>query len=727
MEPSKDDDPNNFPIASLPFSIAKSSTSSSQDSSPKPPAMTFTMGSREEKEISSQPFSSTIAIPPSPVRVPTPEPKVPATVIVPPITPAPPPASSGGPPNFFASSKILKETKLPAPPPVMNFGITTSVPTSSTTAPFSFDAVPSAPTPPLTKPVHEPENPFWDGGAKKSSEEPKPAQSLFSGFGKKESGATSNSVDSAPPASLFGGPSSAFAPIPKASTEVNPAPSAGPAIFSFGKPAETTSLFAAPPNSAAQATPSFGAPVEAKPETLAPKPLFGTGISGGSFGDSAKPSSSSNPFAGPTQPQPTPSPLPFTFGAPAAQPPAAENPAPPSQPSFFGTAPSSLPAVETRKSLFGGSSNTAFSFAQPSADKKEADKTPFSFGANPSTPPAPSIVAPKPAPFSFGQSSTTPAATPPVSFGFSGGGSATADVSSKSLFSFGQPNTAPVDRPVTPPKQENEFRMEESPTRDLQQANHKPPNLRPTIGGGAFSFGNSSSSTTNSGSFFGTQQQTSPAPAPAPFSFNSSASNPFASKESNAEVPKPFGGFGQAAPPAAPAITTSFSFGQANPTEDAQRPLSGGGFGFGTTPTPTSTTAPTNSFSFGAPQASNPFGQPASTGSAPSSPSTFNQPSPFSFGAPAPSTNGGFSFGSQPASPASGGNLTLPSGFGSGGGFGQPQQPSSPFSGPIALAPSTSGGGGASLFTIGSAPALAAGGPRTIKKLPNRRGGTAKR
>ena len=701
--------------------------------------MTLATAGKEEAETP-KPFSA-VATPPAPARVPTPELKVPATAVVPSTTPAPPPPSNGGLPNFFASSKILKETKLPAPPAPMNFGIPASVPANPTMAPFSFNAVPSAPpsaaTPAFSKPVHEPENPFWDSGVKKLSEESKSTPSLFPSFEQKENSVTSDSANSAPPASLFGGSSSAFAPIPKASTEVTSAPSTGAAAFSFGKPTETPSLFGAPPSSTAQ-------PVEAKPETLAPKPLFGA------FGDSAKPSSGGNLFGGLTQPQPTPSPLPFNFGAPPVQSLALENPAPPSQPSFFGTAPSSTPAVETPKSLFGGTSSTAFSFAQPPAEKKEAEKVPFTFGtnpgtppaasaaapkpapftfgANPSTPPTSSVVTPKPAPFSFGQSSTTPSAAPPISFGFSGGGSATADVSNKSLFSFGQPNVAPVDRPVTPPKQENEFRMEESPTRDLQQANQKPPDLRPTIGGGAFSFGSSSSSTTNSGSFFGAQQQTSPAPAPAPFSFNSSTSNPFAAKECNAEAPKPFGGFGQTAPPAAPAITTSFSFGQGKATEDAQRPLSGGGFAFGATPTPTSTTATTNAFSFGAPQAPNPFNQPATTGSAPSSPSTFNQPSPFSFGAPAPSSNGGFSFGSQPASPASGGNLTLPSsGFGSGGGFGQPQQPSSPFSGPIALAPSTSGGGGTSLFTIGSAPAPGPGGPRTIKKLPTRRGGAAKR
>jgi len=269
---------------------------------------------------------------------------------------------------------------------------------------------------------------------------------------------------------------------------------------------------------------------------------------------------------------------------------------------------------------------------------------------------------------------------------------------------------------VTPPKNnEQDSRMEESPTRDLQQMNAN----KPASGlNGGFSFG-SNGSTTNGGVLFGGQ---STAPS---FAFgastSTSASNPFAPKDNNdGTTSKGFGGFGQNVTP----ITTSFSFGQpTTAAEEAQRPSTAGAFSFGTTPT--SATSTTAAFAFGAPSTSNAFGQ-TSSGSTPSSPSTFNQPAPFTFGATPPPSNSSFAFGSQPNSPAGGTNLSLPAGgFGGGASFGQAQQqPSSPFSAPIALAPSTSGGGGGSLFTIGAAPAPSpAGGARQIKKLPNRRGG----
>ncbi|KAF8964107.1 hypothetical protein BDZ97DRAFT_1818002 [Flammula alnicola] len=656
VKPADLDSAKEPPLTSLPFSLAKPAPSSI-------PSVTA-----ESKEKTSGPPSSTLQQPPAPARVPMPEPKFTAPThslfsLAPPSAPAP-----SGIPNFFANSSVLRETALPSPPPVLNFDATTTTPivappAATISAPFSFGAAPSASTP--SKPVADAENPFWDGG-KKAAEEPKPAQSLFAGFGKKDGSSMSISSDLGP---------------------------AKPALpFSFGKaPQETaasTSTLGATTGitSAAPKLPfSFGAPVETKKpesETVAPKPLFGGSATTATLlGEASKPSSSGNLFGAPAPPQSTPSPLPFSFAAKAA------------------------PAVEAPKPLFGGpGGGGAFSFGQPpAAEKKEEAKAPFSFGAPPSTPPIASIAAPK------------PATAPAPMFSFSGGGSAAADVSSKQLFMFGQPTMAPIERPVTPPKNnDNEFRMEESPTRELQQMNgSKLAESRPTIGGGAFSFG-IPSSTAGGGSLFG-QNAALPLPASNAFNFGAATSTPFGPKVAKAEEPKGFSGFGQTAAPTAPSISTSFSFGQqAKSPEDAQRPSTAGGFsGFGATPT-SATTSTGNAFAFGAPAASNPFAQQPAPGSAPSSPSTFNQPSPFT---------GPFAFGSsQPSSPATGGNQSLPpSGFGTGGGFGQPQQPSSPFSGPIALAPSTSSGG--SLFTIGASPAPAPGAPRQIKKLPNRRGG----
>jgi len=461
-------------------------------------------------------------------------------------------------------------------------------------------------------------------------------------------------------------------------------------------------------------------------ETIAPKPLFAaSNTSSTLFGDSAKSASllpeppRASPFGITGIPQSTPSPLPFTFDSNTSQ---NTTSAQPSQPTLFGAA----TTADAPKSVFGNSG--AFSLtSEPVQEAKEVKTAPapFSFGAALGTPPTVPVVVSKPAPapvFSFNQPSTSASASiaAPISFSFSGGGSASADVSNKQLFMFGQTNSAaPMARPVTPPKNsDNEFRMEESPTREMQQnGNGKLAESRPTLGGFSFVTNNSDS---NAGSslFGGGQNSATGAPSSTPFSFGgSSLANPFAPKNSQPEEPKGFSGFGQTTP-VAPTVSTAFSFGQqVKSPEDPQSLSTTGPFSFAATPT--SATSVTPAFSFGTTN-SNPFGQPAS-GSAPSSPSTFNQPSSFAFGAPAASAGGGFAFGSQPASPAGAANLTLPqSSFGTGGGFGQsaPQQPSSPFNSPIALAPSTSSGG--SLFTMGSAPAP---GPRQIKKLPNRRGG----
>ncbi|PPQ66838.1 hypothetical protein CVT26_009617 [Gymnopilus dilepis] len=744
------------PVFNIPadFSFAKDA----------PPVKPADLDKAKEPPITSLPFS--FAKPTTTPAVPAPS--APATVPVEnkAVEPSPAPATeskpvvvfsspAGGVPNFFANSQVLakaKETSVPTP--TLNFGL------------------PPAPAP---QPVKDNENPFWDGEKKTAAAEPK-APPAFNFFGAKEG--ESKGLPSNAPVSLFPSlPKPATEPastLPfsfgKPATE-EAKPAEPPKLpFSFGQPSETKKV----ETEAAAAKPAFGsgtsffgdaskssgslfgqppkpADVELKQASLSISEQPKTDAT--SFPEQPK---TTSPFETVAPPQPTPSPLPFTFGAPqtaaSAAPPAGvatPPPEPASKPSFF-SAPSSS-TIEAPKPLFGG--NNVFSFGQPPAadkDKESKPSTSFSFGATTTPapeskpavfsfgPPQPSTTAPatttpapesKPAVFSFGQpqpSSTTPAPAPatngaaPLAFSFSSGGSTAGDVSNKTPFMFGQPTSlAPTERPVTPPKNnEQDSRMDESPTRDLQQVN----GTKPTSAmNGGFSFG-SGSSTTNGGSLFGGQSNTAPS-----FSFgasSSAASNPFAPKDNkDATASKGFGGFGQAPAP----IMTSFSFGQTSkPAEEPQRPATAGAFSFGATPT--SATSGTPAFSFGQPPASNPFGQSGS-GSAPSSPSTFNQPSSFGFGATTPSSTAPFSFGSQPNSPAGGANLTLPAGgFGSGAPFGQAQQPqpSSPFSAPIALAPSTSGGagGGGALFTIGAAPAPApAGGPRQIKKLPTRRAG----
>ncbi|KAF4615306.1 hypothetical protein D9613_002849 [Agrocybe pediades] len=682
------------PIAALPFSFAKPSSAAATAPLPVP----------------------SISLPP-----PAPEPKTIASE-----------ATRTGVPNFFSNSPFLS-----TPPP--------SAPA------LSFNTTPT-PTPP---PVQDASNPLWDGEKKKSAEANKPSQSLFAGFG--NSGTKSG--DSTASVSIFG---AASVPPPKP-LEAKPVPEntlnkeqPNP-TFSFGQSsdekkeppkvvfgtgidtvAKPPSIFGEPSQaenvprtSAPQSTPSplpftFGAPTS-KPSQPAPAEVpsfFATPASAPAAVEAPKPlfgggNGSSSLFGQTPNKEPAPTSVPFSFGSSSSATSAAEvkeqpTPTPAPAPAFsFGSSAATTESKPASLFSFGSSSGGLTTAPAAAADPKPSPL--FAFGSTPAGTPSPQVQDKSTPAFSFGQPSTAiPASgTPSTPFSFGGASNTSADVSSKP-FAFGQPNpVAATERPVTPPKNnENEFRMEESPTRDLQQTNG---NKTTSTLNGAFSFGaTSTGSSGGAGSLFGSNA--SPAvPSPTPFSFGSTSANPFAPKESKPEEPKGFGGFGPLSN-AAPPINTSFSFGQ--PKDEAQRPATTGSFAFGT---PVATT-PTNAFSFGAPTAStNPFGSSSNAGSAPSSPSTFNQPSPFAFAAPAP-VNSTFTFGSQPNSPATS-NSGLPQssgGFG-GSGFGQAQQPSSPFSGPIALAPSTSGGGTPSLFTIGAAPNVPAGAPRQIKKLPNRR------
>lgn len=390
---------------------------------------------------------------------------------------------------------------------------------------------------------------------------------------------------------------------------------------------------------------SFGQSSSSGPSVEAPKPLVSSGAF--SFGTSTNSETKST------------SPAPFTFGA-----------------------------QDTRETK--PSSPAPFSFGVTDKTTKSGSPAPFSLAA-PSTPHA----AEKATPFSFGTPPASP--IPPPVFTFGTGGNTTGAAT----------KTSQADRPITPPKNnDQEFKMEESPTRDIQHTNN---DNKPSFG--SFPFGNPPTS----GSVLFGGPTSAPPVATAPFPFSSGpASNPFSPqpiKESKSEGMKPFS-FGQSSTSSS---GTGYPFGSTQTATESPRPSTAGSFNVAGPGTPTSTTP---GFTFGATPTNNPFGQ-SSGGSAPGSPSTF-QSSAFNFGAPSGSAFS--SFGSQPASPATGTTNLPPAATpvtfgGAGTGFGS--APSSPFSAPTQIAPSTSSGG--PLFTIGSAPPPQPGGQnRVIKKLPNR-------
>lgn len=619
---------------------------------------------------------------------------------------APLPTTASGMPNFFANSPALNKPT-PTPPVATGSGIPNffssspalnkPAPVASTQANLSFS--PTHPTP-----TKDEENPLWEGEKKENL---KP--SLFGGLSQP---ATSSASPGLPTTNSNGEPTNepqsgintAATPLgAQVKTEVTPSPSlfggvpsksAEPvaSAFSFGTPAKVPEATAPEPPKA----PSPAAPAE----TSKPSPLFGNA-----------PASSFTGFGGSASSNAESSKPVFTFGQPALPP--------------------SVPApVEAPKPLFGAGPASGFSFDQrpssaASSEARPSTANPFSFGAPPSTPPAGNE---KKAPFTFGTSPAPAASAPSTSFSFGppSGSSNGTDVSHRP-FAFG--NASTPARPVTPPKNDQEFRMEESPTRDTTQNGGISEAPKPTLSG--FSFGAPTSSSPST-PLFSQNNQISQGGS-GPFAFggpsSTSSSNPFASKPEEKPETKAsgFGGFISSAP------STGFAFGQQppEPAPPVARSTSGG-FAFGQPP-PAAPPQITSSFSFGATPAnnSNPFSQTASNaGSAPNSPSTFNQPNPFSFASPtAPSNPFAFS-SSQPASPANGNTTPLPQAPGTPGGgfaFGQSSvtaatPTTSPFQAPAPALPPTGG----SLFTIGSAPSPAPGGPgRQIKKLPRR--GMAKR
>ncbi|KAJ6618261.1 hypothetical protein B0H10DRAFT_1947658 [Mycena sp. CBHHK59/15] len=604
-------------------------------------------------------------------------------------TTAPPEKSSNSTntvPNFFASSKLLSQAPPSSlfPPAASSFGISPctlgspskdSALTPKPAASLSFPPTPAPATSftPGPTPIKDAENPLWEGDSgKKVGGDSQP--SFFS---------TKTNSDAQPSPSILGR-SKALPPIRLYLVQLCVFPTC--IDIRCNQQGRTNTLFPVWWSCITTKAPAnngfiFGVPSGAPPE-VKPSMVFGS-MTGGN----------TSATVGSEAPKTAPG---FSFGPPADAP----------KTSIFGAttlpvnpfgAPNSGTA-DAPKQAFGG-----FSFGQSKEAPKSSPATssPFSFGAATSTPLVVDAgnATTTSTPFSFGLSAASaPASTPTFSFGTAATDTAAKPPTPGGVFTFGTPTVmASSARPVTPPRNDmQEFRMEESPTRDMQvNGEIKPVEPRPTLGSG-FSFNNPSSA----GSMFG---QNTAAAAPAPFSFG---------REN-----KPFGGSDFGRPQG---TSNPFEFGQntaSNPPNDPPRPSTTGSFSFQSSG-PSMDTGFT--FGGGATNANTFAPQPQASGSVPNSPSTFNQP--FSFGAPAPQTSGSFSFGSsQPVSPVGVASSlpqpTTPGGFG-GGSFSA--QPSSPFSAG-GVAPTPTGGG--SLFTIGAAPppAPSANGPRLLKKLPRRK------
>ncbi|KAI0362732.1 hypothetical protein OH77DRAFT_1389497 [Trametes cingulata] len=742
------------PIPALPFSLTKPGTASAAPSAPAPQPFSFAQPPKAA-EPAAKP-ESTPAPAAAPAAPSTPLfPPVPSISLIPP-SPAPPKpetesnasnGTSAAPsiPNFFANSSIFSKPGVSIAPPAPAPAPAPAAPSAESNAGESASKAET--------PAPAPTTPFSFGGAS--------APSLFGNNQQKEKETTKEEAAKPAATSLFGSGSTAspfsFGQTPAPSSSSDLIFGAPPAVKEGAATQSAASFFAS--------RPALPAPEE--PKAPSPAPLVPASTTPFSFGAPAKPAeppapspspfsfgapSSSTNTAAPAPPPAASSPAPFSFGAPKPAEPAKEpenkplfgasEPAKPTSlfgapapsPSPFGgsqpasatseTAPKSpftfgqptqattpAPTIEAPKPLFPSTSSGGsggFSFGAPSSAAPPATpaKSPFSFGASPATPPV-STTENKPA-FTFGAPSPAPQVSAPTTlFGGPSSGSNGADVSNKP-FSFGAP-----PRAATPPRQEQEMNMEESPTRGGGMDINGQEQPKPTT---AFSFGAPSGS--SGVSPFG--QPSQPA-ASSPFSFG-------AKTETKPEAPKP------AAPFSFGSSTSTgggFGFGQ-KPAESTQSPISPAPFGssapFGQ-PSNTPTTS-TPAFSFGAPSApSGGFGQAAT--STPASPSTFGQPTPFAFGTPTSATapSNPFAFGSQPASPAAG-SVGLPQPPGSSGGpsfsFGQPSPATSqPPASPFGAAPPAPTGGVA--FTIGSAaPQPQASGPRAIKKLPTRRGGRAR-
>ncbi|ESK85974.1 hypothetical protein Moror_9475 [Moniliophthora roreri MCA 2997] len=679
------------PISSLPFSLFQSPTSAPQ-TKPKDPEITSqssvtTPSSSNATAMVSEDRTEARPISELPLHSKpedTPTTSVTATS-----------HTEGKVPNFFASSKLLSAQNPPAPvfgtaPDNKQSSAEPATSSSNTlSSPFLFHTSPSSGLVTASIPVKESDGPVWQGGkgiddqTKSSSGAP----SLFS-------------LPSQPESSLM--PS---VDVPKKGQSV---------AVSGGTPAEFVPFSFAKSNDTAKPSItlpfSFGASdASTSSEHSTGSSAFGSGTKLSLFETNSETGSGNTGFSSPTLLSSTLEPankadkLTSLFGE---QKPFGS--AELSKPFSFGQPQKS--DVPSNSTLFGSNVGdkpaSGFSFGQPSSTAMaNAGTAAFTFG-NGGSAPSPITTA---KPFAFGSSSSSNDVDKPSSFGstsssegvavqpkpFSFGTNASTNShnpfgdSKPTVFGFGS-------RPVTPPNQDHEVKMDESPTRDLQLS-VKPAEPRPTLGG--FSF--------NSAPSFGQQNgsQMSVGSTSSPFSFGSTSngSNPFGGMKNDES--KGFS-FGRTQGTSSGSSTNSpFTFGNKQAENDPLRPSTAGSFSFGAP----ATTASTASFSFGTSNASvsnsNLFSQ--SSGSAPSSPSTFGQPtSTFGGG----SSMNPFMFGSQPGSPATPSSSLPPSGFGSTGGFGSTQ-------------PQSSGSSG-TLFTIGSAPAAMGANTqgRQIKRLPKRGG-----
>ncbi|KAI5124078.1 hypothetical protein M0805_003905 [Coniferiporia weirii] len=736
------------PIPSLPFSFGKPPAAST-DATPKtagipsffkPPASTSTSAVQSVPATDATKAQASIPVPPKvSVVPPTPNASAPASVRQETTAPlnffATPPVSSSttstapsssGIPNFFAQSTAYKGNA--------SVDLPSTVP--STASPFGQS------TAAASVPVKDPENPLWgkNGGPVSTPGAPiaaKPAipKPLFGDAGKPfsfgakpaENADTKIATPSPLPASLFGTmpkqaePSAenrpASAPLFGAQAAAASAASSSllPSVTGISVQPAGSSPFA----SSAQTTTSKPAEPEGKATGLAPSPFFAFGANGGStpkplFGTGST-SSPATPFQAAAQPAQsantnTQQSSPFTFGAP-----------PIASTSSNTAAASANAAPVAPKPLFGGTTGgTGFTFGAPavpvsSAPGVDAAKSPFAFGAPPATPP--SGAERKETSFPFGTSA--PSSSSGTTFTFGTPAKTNENVPAASPFTFG----ARPAQPATPPSKADEgMNMEESPIRmDMNGGNGQ---NKPT-GGITFGlgptpvnpFGQPGGGASSMFPFGGPEASPSPAP------------NPFGAKEENKLAAPSSGGFNFNRTASAPAISTTFSFGQKSegptpPTTAFGAPTNP----FGQAPPSSGSSGNAAPFSFGqqSAPASNPFGAPSQQqqpsmavetvgSSAPSSPFT-SAPS-FSFGASSAGTGNPFSFGSsQPSSPA-------------GAATGLPQSPATGNTGtPSFTFGQPSGASGSTLFNIGAPPpSTAPGGTpgRQMKKLPRR--GPAKR
>ncbi|KAF9646853.1 hypothetical protein BDM02DRAFT_3130135 [Thelephora ganbajun] len=477
--------------------------------------------------------------------------------------------------------------------------------------------------------------------------------------------------------------------------------------------------------------------------------------------------------------EPTPEPAPTPFGGdqiktsfPVPGPSSAQSP-----PSLFGGLPSSTIASPT--SVPPTTPTIESNSAAISSEQKGSTPSMFSFGSSSGTPfvgfgttgstespkpfsPEQSTISPSPGesakPAVVAQSEAPKEAKPAFSFAFKFGapspekpatpqfGESAQDTSNSGIFAFGTSSNAAntqkplfggFPRPVTPPREEEEVRMEESPTRVVEVTSLRQ-NEDSFFAGRAVNFGQSNGSTGSPFNFGTTSGDSTTFGGKLEEKLKPSTGFTFSSPGSGFGQPSPVFTFGKAdnaSQPATPSSSSPFTFGTSklpeistfgpsqatNPSlfNFGQRPGSNQGppgFTFGQQQPPATTSNP---FNFGQGQTLGPpsFGQ--QNGSVPNSPSTFNQPlsfgfgpatptstsNPFNFQNPSPITTTpssapGFTFGQQPPTQA------------------QPSTPVSPF--PVPGSPQPAGG---SLFNIGASPTTQSPGTRAIKKLPTRRAG----